>query len=174
MSGPGDGWPPSWDDHHGGDAPFDWAAGADEHQPAELPEEPTLPDHFPDEPLDPAVADPADADQPQGLPAEPPADWSDPVGWTDDPQPYAAGGDDPFPPALEVGVSPADGGPWADPDLLGADTTLPPPEPAGDAPAALRADLAAADGEPGADWAALRGSDDPAVRTLAAFWQPAD
>lgn len=172
MSGPGDGWSPDWDDPHGGDAPFDWAAGAEEHHPpAELPEEHPLPDSLPDDPVDHA---PVVADQPQGLPAEPPADWSEPAGWTDDPQPYAAGGDDPFPPALEVGVSPADGGPWADPDLLGADSTLPPPDEAADPPAALRSDLAAADGEPGADWAALRGSDDPAIRTLATLWQPRD
>ncbi len=176
MTGPGDGWPPSWED--GADAaPWDWAPGGEEHaEPAGLPDEPDLSapaeaDHLPDP--DRAVGGP---DEPRGLPAEPPADWTtdgEPARWSDQPEaPYAAGGDDPFPPALDVGVTPADGGPWADPELLGADTPLPPPDPAGDPPAALRADLAAADGEPGADWAALRGSDDPAVRTLAAFWQP--
>jgi hypothetical protein len=174
VTGPGDGWPPSWDDdgaEPGGDPPWSWTPGPEEHlpepdlEPAGLPAEP--------DPADPAEPpDAAGPAEPLGLPTEPPADWSDPAGWTD--QPHEAGGPDPFPPALAVDVSPTDGGPWADPDLLGAGTPLAPPDPPGDSPAALRADLAAADGDPGADWAALRGSDDPAVRTLAAFWRPTD
>ncbi len=171
MTGPGDGWP--WDgdadgDGPGGDGPWSWEAGPDEHLPgpADLPgeAEPPLPE------LPAGAAGDADPDEPRALPVEAPADWSEPAGWAD--QPAAAGGPDPFPPALEVDLTPPDGGPWADPDLLGGDdTALPPPSP-GDSPAALRADLAAADWDPGADWAALAGSDDPAVRALAALWRP--
>jgi hypothetical protein len=71
-------------------------------------------------------------------------------------------------------MTPADGGPWVDPDLLGdgGPDLLDLDQPTHDTPAALRDDLAAADGDPGADWSALRASDDPAIRTLAAFWQP--
>jgi hypothetical protein len=98
-------------------------------------------------------------------------DWTDPAGWSD-----AGAGSDPFPPALELDVLPADGGPWVDPDLLGGpdDWTVDPsgPDlvPPTDPPAALRSDLAAADGDPDAGWDQLHGSDDPAVRALAARW----
>lgn len=99
---------------------------------------------------------------PPGDPADLP-DSTDPAAWTD-------GADaDPFPPALDLDVTPADGGPWTDPELIGgtADWSADPTDP----PAALRSDLAAADGDPDAGWAALQDSDDPAVRALATHWQ---
>jgi hypothetical protein len=115
-------------------------------------------------------------------PGEPPGlgdpDWTDPAGWSE-----AGAGSDPFPPTLELGVSPADGGPWpadggpwVEPDLLGGpgDRTAGPSGPdlvlPTDPPAALLSDLAAADGDPEAGWDEVHGSDDPAVRALAARW----
>jgi hypothetical protein len=94
-----------------------------------------------------------------------PAGWrdgTDPTGWAE------AGNDlDPFPPALDVEARPA-GGAWTDPRLIGA-RPVQEAEPA-DPVEAYRADLAAADGDPEAGWAALHGSDDPAIRALAARW----
>jgi hypothetical protein len=93
-----------------------------------------------------------------------PAGWldgTDPAGWAD-----AGGEPDPFPPALD-GPSAPDGG-WTDPTLVGAGPVAA-IEPADD-PEAFRADLATADGDPGADWADLLASTDPAVRALAARW----
>jgi hypothetical protein len=149
---------------------------------------------------DPDHAGPGPAAEPAGLPDEHPADWSgwdagrfgggsdwdapqpfhdgfsglepdvgdgtDPAGWT------AATGSDPFPPALDLDVQPADGGPWVDPALLGGPDrwTLGGPDLVG--PAALLPDLAAADGDPAAGWDSLRDSDDPAVRALAVRWRP--
>jgi hypothetical protein len=95
-----------------------------------------------------------------------PATWldgTDPAGWAD-----TAAGTDPFPPPLHVDVRAPAGG-WVDPDLLGRTAD------AGDVfdpPDVLRADLAAADGDPDADWATLHESDDPAVRALALRWRP--
>jgi hypothetical protein len=103
-------------------------------------------------------------DHDPGAPAAP-ADWldgTDPAGWAD-----TAAEADPFPPVLELAVQPAGGGPWTDPGLLGDPA---PGSPPADPPEALRADLAVADGDPDADWAALHDSDDPAVRALAARW----
>jgi hypothetical protein len=96
-----------------------------------------------------------------------PAAWldgTDPAGWAD-----AAVATDPFPPPLDLDVRPVDGL-WVDAGLLGR------VEDAGrqhtDPPDALLADLAAAAGDPAADWATLRDSDDPAVRALALRWHP--
>jgi hypothetical protein len=96
-----------------------------------------------------------------------PAGWldgTDPAGWAD-----TAAVTDPFPPPLDSDVRPADG-PWVDADLLGRaeDAGEPPTDP----PDALLADLAAADGDPDADWTTLHESDDPAVRALALRWRP--
>jgi hypothetical protein len=93
-----------------------------------------------------------------------PAAWldgTDPAGWAD-----TTGDTDPFPPPVQLDVVPADGR-WTDPDLLGRAAGG---DPATDPAEALRADLAAAVGDPEADWAALRDSDDPAVRALAMRW----
>jgi hypothetical protein len=107
---------------------------------------------------------PVEVDSPAS--AEPAAwlDGTDPAGWAD-----TAGASDPFPPPIDLGVRPRDGR-WVDPDLLGpaADAGDPPIDPAD----ALLADLAAADGDPGAGWATLHRSDDPAVRALAVRWRP--
>lgn len=186
-------------DHDPGGEP-DWdAAGTD--PTAHLGEPSGLDDPYgsPAEPgPDPHTAA-GTAPEPAGLPDEQPADWSvhaddpgawdqpnggfhsfdldpgdladdtDPAGWTAD------AGADPFPPALDVDVLPGDGGPWVDPDLLGAPDhwTGAGPEPAPvDPPAALLPDLAAADGDPDAGWDALRDSDDPAVRALTLHWNP--
>ena len=101
-------------------------------------------------------------------PAEPAArlDGTDPAGWAD-----TAGEIEPFPPPLDLGVRPH-GDPWVDPDLVGrtAEAGGAPTDP----PEQLRADLAAADGDPEADWATLHESDDPAVRALALRWHTAD
>ncbi len=95
-----------------------------------------------------------------------PATWldgTDPAGWAD-----TAGAADPFPPRLDPDVRPADGR-WIDPGLLGPvddglDRTTDPPD-------ALLDDLAAAAGDPAADWTTLAGSEDPAVRALARRWR---
>jgi hypothetical protein len=96
-------------------------------------------------------------------PAEPAAwlDGTDPAGWAD-----TAGAIEPFPPPVALDV-PHDG-PWVDPDLLGgtADADGPPADP----PETLRADLAAANGDPDADWPTLHDCNDPAVRSLALRW----
>jgi len=84
------------------------------------------------------------------------------------------GGDDPFPPAVDVGAlpEPVDGFPWIDTGSLGpvtvaADPPLPAPEPA------ELAGYAAAELPPAQDpWAALAASDDPATAALARFWRP--
>ena len=111
------------------------------------------------------MAEPVELDR--GASAEPAAwlDGTDPAGWAD-----TVGATDPFPPGIDLGVRPPDGR-WADPNLLGgaADAA---DDPSTDPPEALRADLAAADGDPTADWATLRQSDDPAVRALALRWHP--
>jgi hypothetical protein len=79
-----------------------------------------------------------------------------------------------FPPHLDLDVVPADGLAWVDVDLLGDPTALPAdPLVVPDSPQALLADLHAQDGADGApSWAAVTGSDDPAGRALALFWQP--
>jgi hypothetical protein len=96
-----------------------------------------------------------------------PAAWqdgTDPAGWAD-----TAGATDPFPPPLDLDVRPPDG-PWVDAGLLGRveDAAEQPTDP----PDALLADLAAADGDPAADWTTLHESDDPAVRALSLRWRP--
>jgi len=96
-----------------------------------------------------------------------PAGWqdgTDPAGWAD-----TAGATDPFPPPLDLDVPAADG-PWVDAGLLGRveDAAEQPTDP----PDMLLADLAAADGDPEADWATLHESDDPAVRALSLRWRP--
>jgi hypothetical protein len=96
-----------------------------------------------------------------------PAAWldgTDPAGWAD-----TAGMIDPFPPPLGSAARPVDG-PWTDARLLAraenaGERRIDPPE-------ALLADLAAADGDPEADWTTLSKSDDPAVRALALRWRP--
>jgi hypothetical protein len=198
MTGPWD----HGDDHLGGhedphhddvpalpDEPASWSDdGSWSHSPAE-PSEPG--DHLEAEPPAGAVGVPEEHGD---LPAEQPADWSgpsEPVGepapghadWSgivdpdgsDDPDPTDPAGwgvpaEDPFPPSLSLDVEPSDGGPWADPDLLGAD---PGEEPRTDPPLALLFDLTAADGGDSSDWASVESSDDPAIRSLAAYWRTA-
>ena len=89
-------------------------------------------------------------------------DGTDPAGWAD-----TADATDLFPSPLGLHIRPADGS-WVDPGLLGPvedglDHAIDPPD-------ALLADLAAADGDPAADWTTLQKSDDPAVRALARRW----
>ncbi|MGH8881391.1 MAG: hypothetical protein ACRD0P_29255, partial [Stackebrandtia sp.] len=79
-----------------------------------------------------------------------------------------------FPPDLDLDTvpEPIDGPPWSDADLLGdagdsADTTW----------AAFNNtdsmnELFTMDGTSGGDWEALLASDDPAVSSLARWWQP--
>jgi hypothetical protein len=95
-------------------------------------------------------------------------DATDPAGWSDP----GAEGADPFPPALDMDVTPAVDGPWVDPGLLGEPDDWAGADPAGpaDPPEAILPDLAAADGNPDADWSALRDSEDPAVRALTTHW----
>lgn len=113
-----------------------------------------------------------------GEPAEPVESVVDAPEPAEPPQPVDAL---PFPPSLALDVTPADGQPWVDPGLLGADIAAPdltadPPDglalaPPVDPPADLLADLDAADGGDGAAGpAALAASADPAIRTLAAYW----
>jgi len=96
-----------------------------------------------------------------------PAAWldgTDPAGWAD-----TAGMTDPYPPLLESDTRPAEG-PWTDARLLARAEG--PDEQSTDPPEALLADLAAAAGDPDADWTTLSESDDPAVRALALRWRP--
>lgn len=96
-----------------------------------------------------------------------PAGWqdgTDPAGWAD-----TAGATDPFPPPLDLDVPAADG-PSVDAGLLGRVEDA--AEQLTDPPDMLLADLAAADGDPEADWATLHESDDPAVRALSLRWRP--
>ena len=154
-------WSPSWSDEPSPEAG---------HEPAgELPAEPSYGhDELPAE----LPADWSPVDEPEH------ADWSgivDAEGGGDDPDPtdpagWGAPADDPFPPALSLDVEPADGGPWADPDLLGAD---PGEEPRTDPPLALLTDLSYADGGDSPDWASVESSDDPAIRALATYWRTA-
>jgi hypothetical protein len=171
---------PGLDDPYGSSA----EPGPDPHPPAATPDEPTgLPEEQPvdwsggQHPGDSAgwdqehTGDPAAWDQPNGgyfhdTLGEPDQgdDGTDPAGWT------AAAGADPFPPTLDLDVQPGDGGPWVDPDLLGGSDSLGDPAGPADPPEALLPDLAAADGNPDADWSALADSDDPAVRALTQHW----
>jgi hypothetical protein len=84
-----------------------------------------------------------------------------------------------FPPSLDVGElpEPVDGFPWIDSGSLGlADIAAALHDHAADTdpvPAQEVADYAGTDLPPGADpWAALAGSDDPAVSALARWWTP--
>lgn len=196
----------------------EWDHGGDQPEPGEVWEAPgsAFESHLPDEPTslcdpyEPGGPDPDGVpDEPAGLPAEAPADWSagtadltetdpgpasgwdahpaglpvagpdpgdpaafgdlaDPAAWTDG----TGTGADPFPPALDMDVTPADGGPWTDPELIGGGTEDRSADPVTDPPAALLPDLAAADGDPDASWESLHDSDDPAVRALATHWHP--
>ncbi len=91
---------------------------------------------------------------------------------------HLVAGDDTYPPHLdltEVTVSPADGQEWVDPGLLGGEHTdvdLDQSAPAA-SPEELLDSLHSADGSEGEpSWDAALNSDDPAVRSLAAFWHP--
>ena len=152
-----------------------------------------LADPGPDHLASPPAGDEDPHDGHGELPAEQPADWSETpepepahADWSsivdsvdhdggEDPDPTDPAGwgvpaDDPFPPSLSLDVEPADGGPWADPGLLGGD---PAEQARTDPPLALLSDLTAADGGDSTDWAAVETSDDPAVRSLAAYWRTA-
>jgi hypothetical protein len=143
-------------DHLGSDDPGADAPGIDEpfgHDPAEH-------DHL-GAPEHPAVVEPAVQHEPAPSEVAPPQE-----------HPAAAGADhvdtlpqhvdaSPFPPYLEVDVTPADGQDWVDPYLLGAPERAFTPDT--DPRAALH-HLAAAEG---ADPAR---SEDPAIRALALFW----
>jgi hypothetical protein len=167
--------PPGLDDPYGSpDEPGPEHAAADE--PAGLPEEQPADWSGPADDVlhsEPGAWEPEGGHDPFGT-AEPDdlSDGTDPAGWTADTN------GDPFPPALDVDVQPGDGGPWVDPDLLGgpdhwsADTSGPELVTPVDPPAALLPDLAAADGDPDADWDTLRDSDDPATRALTRHWNP--
>jgi len=112
------------------------------------------------------MAEPGSVGTDRPPPAEPAAwlDGTDPAGWAD-----TAGASALFPPPLDADVRPA-AGPWVDPGLLGpVEDAL---DQATDPPDALLGDLAAANGDPAADWTTLHESDDPAVRALARRWRP--
>jgi hypothetical protein len=120
-------------------------------------------------PTDESAVDPADDDGSREVIGADPDQPVDEPGWTDL-----------FPPVLELPdvPEPTDGWPWTDAGFLGADLG------AGDRLAGvptlpdLRVDVAdllayaAEDGTGGEPWAALAGSDDPAVAALARFWGP--
>ncbi|HEX3816583.1 MAG TPA: hypothetical protein VHX59_27385 [Mycobacteriales bacterium] len=87
--------------------------------------------------------------------------------------------EDVYPPHLDVTISPTDGQEWVDPGLLG-DGHLDLQEnldhgsgPSMASPDELLGSLHSADGSEGEpSWEAAHNSDDPAVRSLAAFWDP--
>jgi hypothetical protein len=169
---------PPGDDHdptgypyqHGPGSPGDHSFAAGPAGPAE-----------PAEPADPAAADPGghDVHAGSGPAAEPGESVVDGSGPAAPPQPVDAMS---FPPLLDLDVTPSDGQPWVDPGLLGTDVAgLAEPggdpasglalDPPADPPAALLADLHAADGGAGpATSGALAESGDPAIRALAAYW----
>lgn len=167
--GPGDAYGPG--DSRGPAGPYGPGSGAADQPGPAFPDEPA---HLPAE-ADPDLpaadlwsADLSGPDAGADPSADPsadgtgPPDGTDPASWTDGTEP------DPFPPALDLDVTPADGGPWTDPDLIGGtdDWSAAPLDP----PSALLPDLAAADGDPTAGWQSLHDSDDPAVRALATHW----
>jgi hypothetical protein len=127
------------------------AAGQDDPQPAEEPPGGALAehgaDHGADHPADLTAGHAADAETSQ-------LDGTDTLPHSVDTSP--------FPPHLEVDVTPADGQDWVDPGHLGE------PEPgyvaSTESPQALLAGLHETEG---ADPAT---SDDPAIRSLALFW----
>jgi hypothetical protein len=83
--------------------------------------------------------------------------------------------DDVYPPHLEVAISPTDGQEWVDPGLLGDDHGDLEQEqgPSMASSDELLGSLHAVDGSDGEpSWDAAHNSDDPAVRSLAAFWDP--
>lgn len=148
------------------EAPADWSAGSDELTEA---------DPGPVSGWDAHPADLPDSGDPIGSGGDPAdhgdlGDAGDPADPGTDPATWADGtGADPFPPALDMDVTPADGGPWTDPELIGGTDDWS-AVPVTDPPAALLPDLAAADGDPDAGWESLHDSDDPAVRALATHW----
>lgn len=82
-------------------------------------------------------------------------------------------GDEPYPPHLDVAITPADGQEWVDPSLLGDDHLEAEPVSHLASPEELLGSLheaSGSDGEP--SWEAAHNSDDPAIRSLAAFWHP--
>lgn len=153
-----------------GEVPADWSS---DHAalPAETPSD-WSGGTGPIDSVDQSGAGPVDGDPSAGGHADWSAVTADPDGGDDpdptDPAGWSAPAEDPFPPSLSVDVTPADGGPWADPDLLGSeDTEIPRTDP----PLALLSDLSAADRSGGDDWGTVESSDDPAIRTLAAYWR---
>jgi hypothetical protein len=82
-------------------------------------------------------------------------------------------GDEPYPPHLDVAITPTDGQEWVDPSLLGDDHLEAEPVSHLASPEELLGslhDAAGSDGEP--SWDAAHNSEDPAIRSLAAFWHP--
>lgn len=81
--------------------------------------------------------------------------------------------DAPYPPHLDVAITPTDGQEWVDPGLLGDDHLEAEPVSHLASPEELLGslhDAAGSDGEP--SWEAAHNSEDPAIRSLAAFWHP--
>jgi hypothetical protein len=82
-------------------------------------------------------------------------------------------GDEAYPPHLDVAITPTDGQEWVDPNLLGDDHLEAEPVSHLASSEELLGSLhesSGSDGEP--SWEAAHNSDDPAVRSLAAFWHP--
>lgn len=145
-------------EHFFGADPHDWHEHADppafEHDPV---------DHGDPTEHGAASHDPFDHWETGELPEHAPVDVGEP------------GIDDAYPPHLDVAIEPADGRAWVDPELLGADLDH---EPLGGGtyapPAELLDSLRGPDPDAAAtpSWEALAGSEDPAIRALAARWAP--
>lgn len=147
-------------------------------------EEPSLTDGADDTPLDPDEELAFDTDDDFAIDDDPDTTPHDTVEVIDeevpgtDPDATALADDDAFnaefPPDidLETMPEPIDGAPWSDADLLGdvPDTTDAGWNTVNDT-SALE-DLFTMDGGTGGDWESLLASDDPAVSSLARWWQP--
>lgn len=82
-------------------------------------------------------------------------------------------GDETYPPHIDVAITPTDGQEWVDPNLLGDDHLEAEPVSHLASPEELLGSLheaSGSDGEP--SWEAAHNSEDPAIRSLAAFWHP--
>lgn len=147
----------------------------DEPDDTDQPDDPGLDDTVDDVDVDLVVDDTVDDSEPDEVAVFDVVD-DDAVGT--DPDAPAGGDDDAFtpqfPPDLAVDElpDPVDGPPWTDADLLGdgpdhADTSWNSID-----SSATMTDLFTMDGTSGDDWQSLINSDDPAVSSLARWWQP--
>ncbi|CAM3559563.1 hypothetical protein [Stackebrandtia soli] len=139
----------------------------DDDADVDLDDDPDVTDDSDHEPID--VDEPT---APDGVDGDDEYPGSDP---DIDPRADDAAFEPQFPPELDIDPrpEPVDGPPWSDAGLLGT-TTDPAIDHVWNASydSVDPSDLHALDGGAGSDWDALLTSDDPAVSSLARWWQP--